>query len=269
MKNTNKLGIYTSPNFTEVGLEGTIAAIAKAGFKSTFFGWKPEENFFERMRFYDKYGIEVDNLHAPFTNLNCIWREGQDGDDYVEYLSKCIKDVSDLHIPYVVMHPISGDSVPFSSKIGIDRWKKLVDYSISKNIKICFENVEFSEMLGIVMEEFGEDVGFCYDTGHESTNDPGIRFAKLFGDRLTCTHIHDNYGLSYLVTPVLHGDCHMIPLDATIDFKRVMKDIRDTGYKGTLMLESNRHGMLNTYSNYTAEEFYEKAFAALSEIAEY
>jgi hypothetical protein len=35
------------------------------------------------------------------------------------------------------------------------------------------------------------------------------------------------------------------------------------------MLESNRHGMLNTYSTYTAEEFYEKAFAALSEIAEY
>ena len=29
MKNTNKLGIYTSPNFTEVGLEGTIKAIAK------------------------------------------------------------------------------------------------------------------------------------------------------------------------------------------------------------------------------------------------
>lgn len=269
MKNTNKLGIYTSPNFTEVGLEGTIKAIAKAGFTSTFFGWKKGTDFTERMRLYDKYGIEVDNLHAPFSNLNCMWRDGAEGDDYVEYLSKCITDVSNLHIPYVVMHPISGDSVPFSSRIGIDRWRKLIDRALAKNIKICFENVEFSEMLGIVMEEFGDDVGFCYDTGHESTNDPGIHFVKLFGDRLTCTHIHDNYGLSYLVTPVLHGDCHMIPLDATIDFKRVMKDIRDANYKGTLMLESNRHGMLNTYYSYTVNEFYEKAFAALKEIAEY
>lgn len=269
MKNTNKLGIYTSPNFTEVGLEGTIAAIAKAGFKATFCGWQEGIDYTERLNLYDKYGLELDNIHAPFKELNCMWREGQAGDDYVEYLTKCINDVSDIHVPYIVMHPISGDSVPHSSKIGLERWRKLIDRALAKNIKICFENVEFSEMLGIVMEEFGNDVGFCYDTGHESTNDPGIRFPKLFGDRLTCTHIHDNYGLSYLVTPVLHGDCHMIPLDATIDFKRVMKDIRDTGYKGTLMLESNRHGMLNTYSTYTAQEFYEKAFAALSEIAEY
>lgn len=264
----NKLGICTSPSFG-VGLEENISTLAKVGFESTFFSWKPDIDVEERMQLYDKYNIEVDNLHAPFQNLNCMWNAGSDGDDYVNYLSKCIDDASRFHIPYVVMHPISGDSFPRSSLYGIERWRRLIDYSASKHVKICFENVEYSEMLGIVMEEFGDAVGFCYDTGHESTNDPGMRFIPLFGDRLCCTHIHDNYGLSYLITPVLHGDCHMIPLDATIDFKRVMRDIRSVDFKGTLMLESNRHGMLNTYSNYTIQEFYERAYTALTEIASY
>ncbi len=268
--NKNKFGIYTSPDFREEGLEGTISAISKAGFEYTFFAWKKDNDFKERIKLYEKYGIKLDSLHAPFAGLNCMWNSNaSDGDDYVKMLCNCIDDTKSFGAPNVVMHPISGDSVPFSSKIGLERWKRIIDHANSKNVKVCFENVEFSEMLGIVMHEFGDQVGFCYDTGHESTNDPGIHFMKLFGDRLTCTHIHDNYGLSYLVTPVLHGDCHMIPLDATIDFKRVMSDIRAVDYKGVLMMECNRHGMLNTYADLTAEEFYKKAYNAMKIIAEY
>ena len=266
--NKNKLGIATSPSF-DVSLEENISALSRAGFDATFFVWKPENNYSDHIRLYDKYGIILDSIHAPYGGLNCMWRSGIEGDCYVKMLCDCADAAKSFGAPNIVMHPISGDSVPFSSREGIDRWRKIIDHAIGKGVKVCFENVEFSEMLGIVMEEFGNDVGYCYDTGHESTNDPGIRFIKLFGDRLTCTHIHDNYGLSYLVTPVLHGDCHMIPLDAAIDFKRVMSDIRSVNYKGVLMLESNRHGMLNTYSDYTIEEFYQKAFNALTEIARY
>lgn len=264
----NKLGICIPGNFPE-SAEIKISEMSKAGFESSFFGWKETVDPYEMMKFYDKYNVEVDSLHAPFDDLNCIWRNEPKGDDYIVRLSKCIDDAANLHIPHIVMHPISGDSVPKSSLIGIERFRKLIDYSLTKGVKICFENVEFTEMLGVVMSEFGDDVGFCYDTGHESTNDPGVRFIPLFGDRLTCTHIHDNYGPSYMMTPILHGDCHMIPLDAAIDFKRVMKDIRSVNYKGVLMLESNRHGLLGTYGSYSLREFYERAYSALSEIASY
>ncbi len=264
----NKLGICIPGDFPE-SREEKIAEMARAGFESSFFGWNENIDPYEIMKIYDKHNMEVDSLHAPFKDLNCIWREESKGDDYIEYLSKCIDDAANLHIPHVVMHPISGDSVPKSSLIGIGRFRKLIDYSLSKGVKICFENVEFTEMLGVVMNEFGNDVGFCYDTGHESTNDPGVRFVPLFGDRLCCTHIHDNYGTSYMMTPILHGDCHMIPLDAAIDFKRVMKDIRSVDYKGVLMLECNRHGLLGTYGSYSLREFFEKAYAALTEIASY
>lgn len=264
----NKFGISLPASFPESD-ETKIEEMAKVGFDSSFFKWNEKIDVYAMMRIFEKNNVEVDSLHAPFDDLNCIWRNETKGDDYIVRLSKCIDDAANLHVPHVVMHPVSGDSVPKSSLIGIERFRKLIDHSLEKGVKICFENVEFTEMLGVVMNEFGNDVGFCYDTGHESTNDPGMRFLSLFGDRLACTHIHDNYGISYMVTPILHGDCHMIPLDAAIDFKRVMQDIRKVAYKGVLMLETNRHGLLGTYNDYTVREFYERAYAAISELASY
>ncbi|MBQ0084192.1 MAG: sugar phosphate isomerase/epimerase [Clostridiales bacterium] len=264
----NKLGISLPGGFSE-SAEERISAMKAAGFEASFFKWSEHTDAYALTRIFDKNNIVVDSLHAPFDGINCIWRGEPKGDDYIVRLSKCIDDASALHIPHIVIHPVCGDSVPKSSLIGIQRFRKLIDYSLEKGVKICFENVEFSEMLGVVMHEFGNDVGFCYDTGHEATNDPGTRFLKLYGDRLTCTHIHDNYGISYAVTPIYHGDCHMIPLDAAIDFKGVMRGIRETNYKGVLMLESGRHGILGTYKDYTLEEFLERAYSALCEIASY
>ena len=82
MKNTNKLGIYTSPNFQEVGLEGTIAAIAKAGFKSTFCGWKEGIDYTERINLYDKYGIEIDNIHIFETQGTSFTLKASDFEKY-------------------------------------------------------------------------------------------------------------------------------------------------------------------------------------------
>ena len=265
----NKLGISIA-SAPELSFDENVGELARAGFVSSFLGWNKDIDLFERAKVFDRHHIEIDNLHAPFKGLNCIWREGTEGDDYVEYLSECLDDAATLHVPRVVMHPVCGEDFPLSSLIGIERFKKLVDRSLNKGVKICFENVEYSEMLGIVMAEFGDDVGFCYDVGHEATNDPGMRFLKLYGDRLSCTHIHDNYGISYLVTPVLHGDCHMIPLDATIDFKRVMRDIKDTGYRGTLMLECARgHYCVRTYLDISLREYYERAHTALLKISSF
>ena len=59
----------------------------------------------------------------------------------------------------------------------------------------------------------------------------------------------------------------MIPFDASIDFERVMDDIRATGYKGVIMLECSPHGLVHTYEDYTAREFYERSYAAAKKLA--
>ena len=57
----------------------------------------------------------------------------------------------------------------------------------------------------------------------------------LFGDRLICTHIHDN-------TAVYNEDSHFLPFDGACDFGYVAEAIRSSGYSGSLMLEVGCNG---------------------------
>ena len=72
----------------------------------------------------------------------------------------------------------------------------------------------------------------------------------LFGDRLICTHIHDN-------SAVFNADDHLLPFDGKCDFDYIAAAIRESGYKGSLMLEivnQAHYGAL-----FTPDKFLEKA----------
>ena len=90
----------------------------------------------------------------------------------------------------------------------------------------------------------------------------------MYGDRLCCTHIHDNYGASYTKVPIVHGDCHMLPFDGSLDFERIMRDMRSVGYEGVLMLEAGARSDLGTYYDLTAKEYYQRGFDALLRLAQ-
>ena len=73
----------------------------------------------------------------------------------------------------------------------------------------------------------------------------------LFGDKLICTHLHDNSGRP-------DDDQHLLPFDGSIDFGRVAKRLRESNYQGTLTLEIfdvNNHN----YDFITPQAFLEKA----------
>ncbi|MBQ7821265.1 MAG: sugar phosphate isomerase/epimerase, partial [Clostridia bacterium] len=252
----NKFGICITGNVPE-SVEENIKAMAEAGFKYTFIGWKEELDLGERIALFNKYGITVDNFHAPFGGINCIWNECTEGSDYVDRLKKCIDDAAKYGVKYVVMHPTAGAPEPHTSPVGIERFRSLAQYATERGVKVCFENLEYPEVLGIVMHELADlDIGFCYDVGHEAQCTPGMQFLPMFGDKLCCTHIHDNYGMSHSTVAIIHGDCHMLPFDASIDFNRVMHQIRDTGYDGVLMIEASIRDDLGTYMGMTAREYY-------------
>ena len=73
-------------------------------------------------------------------------------------------------------------------------------------------------------------VGFCWDCGHEGCFTPGRRYMPLFGDRLICTHIHDNLGTV---------DMHVPPFMGSIDWENVMKALADIDYDGNLTFEAD------------------------------
>ena len=249
--------------------EENISMIADVGYNYVMIGWDESRDFDTIMGLFHKYNLIVDNFHSPFLGINCIWDDGEDGVKYLDRLKNCVLDASKHGVKYVIVHPTAGAPEPHATPIGIKRFRELAMFATERGVKICFENLEYPEMLGVVMSELSDlDIGFCFDTGHEACCTPGMRFVPLYGDKLCCTHIHDNYGMSYSTVPILHADCHMLPFDGNIDFKRVMSDLRAAGYDGALSLESNIRQDIGTYVDLTPREYYERGYAALVKLSE-
>jgi len=86
----------------------------------------------------------------------------------------------------------------------------------------------------------------------------------LYGDRLSALHIHDN-------RCGVDTDDHLLPFDGNIDFSVIAKNIADSGYKGTLMLEVAKNVIVNgkePYKHITDEEYIERAVASAKKLAD-
>jgi len=107
-----------------------------------------------------------------------------------------------------------------------------VEYAKKKGLRIALENTRGADWLVKTLEHFEgcDTVGFCYDSGHEAFCTPGFRFLPQIGHRLIYTHLHDN---------LIVGDHHLLPWEGKIGFDRVVGELRDCGYQGSLTLELN------------------------------
>ena len=74
-------------------------------------------------------------------------------------------------------------------------------------------------------------VAVCWDTGHANLLGNNQEKAIAYtGNRIKCTHIHNNYG---------NDDHHALPSQGKIDWNVIMKALKKTGYDGALTLEIN------------------------------
>ncbi|MBE6787657.1 MAG: sugar phosphate isomerase/epimerase [Ruminococcaceae bacterium] len=237
----------------------TIKLIATLGFGAIFSDMtflKPPEKIAECC---SKYSLEYQFIHAPFKNINDIWYEGLNGDQILKTLCDSVDASSRANVPIIVVHVSSGFVPPPISKTGKERFKTLVSYAQNKNVKIAFENLRVPKYLKWAMDTFKDtsSVGFCWDIGHENCFTTGIDFMSLYGDRLLCTHIHDNQ-------KQLGRDLHLIPFDGKIDFNHMAKRLKNSDYKGPLMLEVFSKNEI--YDGVTTEQFYTKAYNAAQKI---
>ncbi len=177
----------------------------------------------------DSLQLECETSHSVMAGCTTIWEEGPEGDEYIELMKRNIDNCVELDIPVLVVHIKPDRTLSPDFDRGIKRLTRLVDYAGEKNIKIAFENINNVEYLVKTLEYFKQShIGYCCDIGHETCNTPGAHFLPLVGDRLFCTHIHDND---------CSHDQHMIPFDGGIDFERVCKQLADCGYKGNITIE--------------------------------
>ncbi len=137
--------------------------------------------------------------------------------------------------------------------------KKLMEEADKKGVTVAYENQRKISSLAMMLE-FYPNAGFCWDAGHEGCFTPGKQFMPLFGDRLTCLHLHDNNG-------IFNGDDHLIPGDGTLDFDRVARQIAQSGFSGTVMLEILRENT-HRYDALSPTEYYRRAGAAARSLEE-
>ncbi len=198
-------------------------------------------------------GMRYETIHAPFGHINDMWLAGEGGDVMLAEMMQAVDRCRTGGVPILVAHLSSGNTPPPISRIGLDRYTRLVEYAAEKGVKIAFENQRKPERIAWVFEHFGRmpHVGFCFDCGHEGCFTQGVQFLPLYGDRLLCTHVHDN-------DCVKDSDLHLLPFDGRLDFGRVTRQLREVGYKGPLTLEIHRQNS-NKYDFMTSQAFLERA----------
>ena len=255
-----KLGIKLG-SYKGIPADEQINYIKNAGFDSVFTGFEGYEKNAIYAEKLAKAGLAYETIHAPFKGINNMWFAGEDGDDMLAELNSCVDTAAALDVPVVIIHLSSGEKAPLINDIGFDRFAALVDHAGEAGVKLAFENQRKLANIAYIFERYADapHVGFCWDCGHESCFTLGKRdYMALFGERLVALHLHDNCG-------ELDCDQHMMPFHSKIDFNRVAEKIRNSGFEGTLMLETAMAAS-NRYDGYTPERFFAEAYTAAAKL---
>lgn len=243
-----ELAVAVQNDNENVSVLETIKAIKNAGFKNVFIQWYDKEWKYsqeEQVKMCKELGLNIIFAHLGYQNINSIWEEGEIGDSLVERYKKDIKDCKENGIPMVVMHLTSKTKAPMYGEIGLERIKKIVNYAKELNVKVAFENTKIKGYLEYVLGNIKDDnVGICFDAGHCHVHFNDEFNFEFFKDRIFAVHLHDNDK---------SDDLHLLPFDGTIDWKNVIKKLKECNYNGPITLElCYRYD----YLNMTLDEFY-------------
>ena len=256
-----KKGIVYSSEYGKNDFE-SLKAIKRIGFDSIMLGWYAPEHIKELVDICYKIDILPEAIHAPFSHINDMWLTDDCDGGIFSAIVNTVKSAGDNGIPYVVLHLSSGDNAPYINDLGVSRFDRIIDIAIKNNVTIAFENQRKLANIAYMMEKYDdcENVGFCWDNGHEACFAGGREYMPLFGKKLVYTHIHDNFAQK-------NGDLHLIPFDGNLDFKRYSQHIKNSGYAGTLLLETTINS--GRYAQeMTPDEFLQRAFGAVSRISD-
>lgn len=240
-------------------IERNLELIKAAGFDTTCFNH--DNNFRKNLEKASDIGLTVEELEASFSEINSIWEEKTEGDYLTEKIRRCILDAAAYKIPHVVLRVTFSSNAPKTSAIALVRFGKLVNEAEKQGVKICLKNAEFVRHIGLLLAMFKSDnIGLCYDFGHEDCFTPGIKYIPLFGDKILSTRIHDNNGFPADKTVNSKYDLHRIPFDGSLALSDKCKQLKECAFFGSLMLDiTNSDGF---YNDLSANEFYNNAYDA-------
>lgn len=253
-----ELAVVVSNDNKNVSVYETIDAIKEAGFKNVFIQWYDKDwdvSQEEQLAYVRKNNLNIIFAHLGYQNINDLWLEGENGDKLVERYIKDIKECKDNGIYLVIMHLTAKKEDPDYNELGIDRLRRIIDFAKSVGVKIAFENTKVQGYLEYVLDNIDSDnIGICFDSGHYHCHFKDIFNFPKFNNRILAVHLHDNMG---------EWDEHLNPFDGTLDWDKVVTNLKDCNYKGPVTLELCYR---NDYLNISVKEFYKKGYEVGKEL---
>lgn len=205
-----------------------------------------------------------------------MWTEGEKAEDAKKELLRCVEDCAKYDVPILVVHPYIGfEKKDDLSDCGVENFRTVVERAKELGVKIAFENVEGEEYLERLMKEFKfyENVGFCWDSGHEQCYNRGRDMLALYGDRLIATHLNDNLGVrDYDGKITWIDDLHLLPFEGIVNWQKAVDRLNKCGFDGILTFELNKLSKPERfenegYKNLSLEEYIAKCYAAACRVA--
>lgn len=227
-----------------------IKLFKETGFDGFFVDWTDDTDIRDIKEYADSIGMIFQSIHAPFGRAADMWTDNSD--DAVDELLRCLKDCSENDVPIMVCHTIIGFDKHTPNKVGIENYRKIALEAKKVGVKIAFENTEGEEYLRAVMDGLSdcENIGFCWDTGHEMCYNHSRNMLEMYGDRLICTHLNDNLGIRDFGGEITWlDDLHLLPFDGTADWAGIVRRLNLCGYDDILTFELQKQSKPGRHEN--------------------
>ena len=231
----------------------TVDAICKAGFKNVFVQYLHKDKLEEELDVIDyckEKGLNIIFCHLSYNDINDIWLDEECGEKVTQSYIDDLDAMKSKGIDNVMMHLSTHKVVPMYNELGLQRVKRIVEHANKLGMKIGLENTRYQGYLEFVLGNIPDKTaGLCYDAGHVHVHFKDVFDYEFFKDRYYMVHLHDNHGDT--------EDEHLLPFDGTIDWKNVMKKLKENNYNGPITLELCYK---NEYTKMSIEEFYKEAY---------
>lgn len=183
-------------------------------------------------------GIVCNQSHAPFP-VRCK--------PIRDHLKRAIECTAEAGGEICVIHPDNNKSpeenaemylelLPFAKGCGVKiATENMWNWNDEKNhaaAAACSHHDNFKAHIDAVNDDF---LVACLDIGHaemKGLDTTSELMIHALGDKLQALHIHDND---------MWHDSHQIPFSMNIDFTKVVKALKDIGYKGYFTLEADSY----------------------------
>ena len=198
-----------------------------------------------------KHGAIIEQSHAPY---NFYTRASLER--YHEVLDRSVEAAIKMGVKNLVFHADeyrppkdtpynSDDALVQIYDILAPHIEKLTKGGVRAALETVFEDVTLKPVEGkryhfcgdvneliAITDKFNDPmVGCCWDSGHtklSTGNDGHVDALRRLGNRIICTHIHDNY----------YGkDLHVQPFMGDANWEQLMPALKATGYDGSLTFE--------------------------------